>query len=321
MNDSKISVIVPVYKVERFLPKCLDSILSQTYRDLEVILVDDGSPDNCGAICDAYAAKDDRIKVIHQQNAGVSAARNAGLDAAAGEYIGFADPDDRLETDMYEYLLSLAEKTGADVVQCGLFWEENGRVETQYTLPVDVRVSSVCEFAQSDWRNFANSVDNKLYRAHTVRGLRFREGRTRGEDLFFNVEVLLRDSRVAFGGKAKYHYIQNPNGACGTQVGQEQFAVCCEAVSRAAEKLAHIPASRAHFTAMGMEAALDMASKLVVSGRQDRKLKRALISCARKTLPAVLRQGLLSRKDRVKAVLLAYGWPLYRPLLLASKRS
>ena len=90
----ELSIIVPVYKVEPYLPKCIDSILAQTFSDFELILIDDGSPDRCGEICDEYAARDDRVVVIHRENRGVSAARNAGLDAARGEYIGFVDSDD-----------------------------------------------------------------------------------------------------------------------------------------------------------------------------------------------------------------------------------
>ena len=104
MPEAKISVIVPVYKVEPYLRKCLDSIVGQTHRNLEIILVDDGSPDNCGAICDEYAARDERIKVIHKENGGVASARNAGLAVASGDYIGWVDSDDWIETDMMSQL-------------------------------------------------------------------------------------------------------------------------------------------------------------------------------------------------------------------------
>ena len=97
----KVSIIVPVYKVEKYLRKCIDSIINQTLKDIEIILVDDGSPDNCGKICDEYAAKDTRIKVIHKENGGLSSARNAGMEVAEGEYIGFVDSDDWIESDMY----------------------------------------------------------------------------------------------------------------------------------------------------------------------------------------------------------------------------
>ena len=115
----ELSIIVPVYKVEKYLPKCLDSILAQTFTDFELILIDDGSPDRCGDICDEYAAKDDRLIVIHQENKGVSAARNAGLDIARGEYIGFVDSDDWIEPEMYETMLATAKESEAEIVACG----------------------------------------------------------------------------------------------------------------------------------------------------------------------------------------------------------
>ena len=127
MSSPKISIIVPIYRVEPYLPRCLDSIVGQTYRHLEIILIDDGSPDGCGAICDDYAARDGRIRVIHQPNQGVSAARNAGLDAATGEWIGWVDGDDWIELDMYEYLLEGVLGAGADIAVCGRWEEYRGR--------------------------------------------------------------------------------------------------------------------------------------------------------------------------------------------------
>ena len=103
-----ISVIVPVYKVEEYLARCVDSILGQTYRNLEILLVDDGSPDRCGVMCDEYASRDSRIRVIHKENGGLSSARNAAIDAARGEYIGFVDSDDWIEPETYEALLDMA---------------------------------------------------------------------------------------------------------------------------------------------------------------------------------------------------------------------
>ena len=113
----KISVIVPVYKVEKYLHECVDSILTQTFPDFELILVDDGSPDNCGKICDEYAEKDSRVRVIHQENQGLSGARNSGMDVARGEYIAFVDSDDRVDIRYLELLLA-AVKDGADVAVC-----------------------------------------------------------------------------------------------------------------------------------------------------------------------------------------------------------
>ena len=126
MDNPKISVIVPVYKVEKYLDRCVESIVNQTYKNLEIILVDDGSPDDCPAICDAWANKDERIKVMHKENGGASSARNAGLDASSGDYVGFIDGDDIIDNDMYEMLLNNLVFTGADISRCGMVREDDG---------------------------------------------------------------------------------------------------------------------------------------------------------------------------------------------------
>ena len=117
-STPKVSIIVPVYKVEPYLAECVDSLLRQTYREIEVILVDDGSPDNCGAMCDEYALRDSRVKVIHQKNQGPSVARNAGLDIAAGEFVGFVDSDDLVSEEYVEYLLKIAIENNANMAAC-----------------------------------------------------------------------------------------------------------------------------------------------------------------------------------------------------------
>lgn len=134
-----ISVIVPVYKVERYLCRCVDSIIAQTYTNLQIILVDDGSPDGSGAICDDYAAKDPRITVIHKENGGLSDARNAGLGAARGSYIGFVDSDDYISVDMYEKLYKAIVACNADMSVCNFrYVDENGNnmEERNNALPV-----------------------------------------------------------------------------------------------------------------------------------------------------------------------------------------
>lgn len=117
-----VSVVVPIYKVERYLAQCVDSMLAQTLRDIEVILVDDGSPDACPGICDAYAAQDSRVRVIHQENGGYGKAVNVGIDAAKAPYIGIIESDDWIEPAMYEKLYRRAVETGVDVVKC-MFWK------------------------------------------------------------------------------------------------------------------------------------------------------------------------------------------------------
>ena len=142
-GNTKISVIIPIYKAEKFLDKCIGSVVGQTYENLEIILVDDGSPDNCPAICDSWAEKDRRIKVVHKENGGLSSARNAGLDVVTGEYFGFIDSDDWIEKDFFEFLITNALKENADISRCGLYldYEDDDSChdqEVQYETPVVV---------------------------------------------------------------------------------------------------------------------------------------------------------------------------------------
>ena len=137
----KISIIVPIFNIEKYLSRCLDSILEQTYKNLEVILVDDGSVDNSGMIADKYARKDQRIKVIHQVNQGVSAARNTGIDLATGDYIGFVDGDDYIEPDMYEILMRIIEEQQVDIAHCGYQMVYPSKTEFYYNTKEKIKMN------------------------------------------------------------------------------------------------------------------------------------------------------------------------------------
>ena len=164
MDNPKISVIVPVYKVEKYLDRCVESIVNQTYKNLEIILVDDGSPDNCPAICDAWANKDERIKVIHKENGGVSSARNRGIDAATGDYIGFVDSDDWIEPDMYELLADNAKKYDADISRCGYFvdWPDHIAQVGNGGILLYEDIERRCEMLRS--YHLVSALWNKIYR-------------------------------------------------------------------------------------------------------------------------------------------------------------
>ena len=203
-----ISVIVPVYKVEAYLPKCLDSILNQTFRNLEILLVDDGSPDNCGRICDAYAEKDRRIRVIHKENGGLSSARNAGLEAATGEYIGFVDSDDWIEPDMYARMLALLEKYDAQMVCAGRYdVDEKTGAKTVGLCPVKEECISGEELAGRIflWDHCDSSAWDKLYRRELLQDFRYPEGRV-CEDVPVTYRLALNAQRVALCDKPLYNY-------------------------------------------------------------------------------------------------------------------
>ena len=197
-----VSIIVPVYNVEQYLCQCIDSLLAQTYRETEIILVDDGSPDHCGDICDSYAEQDPRIRVIHQENAGVSAARNAGLSIARGEYIGFVDPDDWITPGMYGRLLECIENYNADIAVCGYtYCSETG--EPDETRPYVYRPEECLDRKEAMRRmadippSLRHVVWNKLFRLELVRGIRFPEDFRSSEDVVFLTDCLLKAGTVA----------------------------------------------------------------------------------------------------------------------------
>lgn len=210
MNEL-VSVIVPIYKAEPYLDRCVQSIVDQTYTNIEIILVDDGSPDDCPTMCDAWAKKDSRIRVIHQENGGFSAARNAGLDAATGAYIQFVDSDDWIEPNMVEALVICALQTNADIVRCG-YYEENGTQQLafsstaqthcpdQNTLVVDLMNDGL----------LSGALWNKLYRRTALGATRFRNGYS--EDVLFNYLLLAKEPKVVYISEVYYHYRVN-NGS------------------------------------------------------------------------------------------------------------
>ena len=214
MNDLPlISVIVPVYRVEQYLDRCLRSITEQTYRNLEIILVDDGSPDGSGAICDAWAAKDSRIRVIHKKNAGAGAARNTGLDAATGEIISMIDSDDYLEIHMYEHLLGLMTED-VDIAECDICWTERDDLPMEDGGSAEIRVCDVEEAMLLHIRDeiFCQTPPNKLYCSSTVRDIRFPEGNLI-DDEFFTYKVIGNARKLARSSACMYAYRQQPGSA------------------------------------------------------------------------------------------------------------
>lgn len=211
-----ISVIVPVYKVEPYLDKCIASIVSQTYRNLEIILVDDGSPDRCGEMCDAWAAKDSRIRVIHKENGGLSDARNAGMAIAAGEYMGFIDSDDYISPDMYRLLYDRMTTDGSDIAACG--------VEMVYedgTAPRSLTREGCCVLNTEDamraiidetW--LKQPVWYKLYKTELIREIPFPVGKYH-EDVFWSYQAVARAGKVSVFDTPCYFYVQRSGSIMG----------------------------------------------------------------------------------------------------------
>ena len=208
-----ISVIVPVYKVESYLKDCVKSICGQTYENLEIILVNDGSPDSCPELCDEWRKKDSRIKVVHKTNGGLSSARNAGLEVAKGEYIGFVDGDDTIEPDMYEVLYDAIKNGKRDISICGT---KVITTATSLKKNVNVLVSSRVQMSSSElWDEIFgflnNSACNKLYKRELIEDVRFPEGLCHGEDLLFNILYAGKCESGALVKDLKYNYYKRDN--------------------------------------------------------------------------------------------------------------
>ena len=217
MNNELISVIVPVYKVEKYLDKCIGSIASQTHANLEIILVDDGSPDGCPIMCDEWAKRDGRIKVIHKQNGGLSSARNAGIDVARGDYLMFVDSDDFISTQACEKLLSLIKRYDANLAMCqAQLFSDDGKIEELnyeetteiYENPIELLYDSKIPYLMTAW--------GKLYKKEIFNKIRFPLGKLH-EDEFVIHGILDAAKSFVVTTSKWYYYLQRPGSIMGSR--------------------------------------------------------------------------------------------------------
>lgn len=223
-----ISIIIPVYNAEKFLPKCLDSVKNQTYKNLEIILVNDGSTDMSGLICDEYSQKDNRFIVLHKENGGVSSARNTGLEIAKGDYIGFVDPDDWIEPDMYEKLYQLIIEFQADISSCGYFTENvYGKVRYHTTKSDIIKFNRVTALNTIlDMNSFRGITCNKLFSADLIKKapvVNFDYDIHFGEDLLFCCEMILKSKNIVYSPTPYYHYITHDSNATIQKYGSKKL--------------------------------------------------------------------------------------------------
>lgn len=210
----KVSIIIPIYNVERYLPECLDSILAQTEQNWEAILVDDGATDSSGAICNDYAANDNRFRVIHKENGGAASAKNAGLDAAEGEYVTFIDSDDWVEPDWLEKMLSAFDSAGVDIAECDFTKEYLTHTEQGNDSVRTTGVFSSQEYLGLYIKNWTCSLFwNKLFKRSLTESIRFRKERRCIDDEFYTYKVIANAKKIVRIEDALYHYRQRASSA------------------------------------------------------------------------------------------------------------
>ena len=205
-----ISVIVPVYKVEEYLVKCVDSIRNQSMKDIEIILVDDGSPDHCGLMCDELAEEDNRITVVHKDNGGLSDARNAGIDVARADLVAFIDSDDYIDPDMMEFLYNNLRKADADLSVCGLCHHFGDVIQLSEDKLNGYHVADTEEAIRLELTEVPVTAVNKLYKKSLFDHVRFPKGKLY-EDAHTMTPVILETRRVVYDIQPKYHYIHREN--------------------------------------------------------------------------------------------------------------
>lgn len=315
-----ISIIVPVYNVEKYLGKCIESILAQTYKNIEVILVDDGAKDKSGEICDEYAKKDDRIRVIHKENGGQSDARNVGIKAAEGEYLGFIDADDYIDSDMYELLYSLAEKHGAEISMCDVYEVYEGAEVKQTDNPEEFCRDSeeAIKIIIEGRINYAYSV-NKLYKKEVFEGIEFPVGII-FEDAAIMLKLLDNATRVAFSTARKYYYFHRENSSISSSfskkdlscisVQEQNYKYVCEK-HPSLEKIARMRLYWSRFYVL---------DKMLLSDNVEKQEYMPHVRYIRCGIVNILLGGVLSRSRKIAALILLFSVKIYAAMVRKNEK-
>ena len=308
-----ISVIVPIYKVEDLLSRCVDALLTQTYENLEIILVDDGSPDRCGEICEDYARKDSRVVVIHKENGGLSSARNAGIDIARGEYLGFVDSDDWVAPETYEWLLGMALEENVKLV-CAGRWDYSSWTgeKTLGLCPQKREVISGEELAKRifTWDNVDSAAWDKLYHRSLFREIRYPHGKI-NEDLPTTYRIALDAGRVGMLDKPVYYYYHRDGSITTASFSPKAF----QASAHTAQVLEHISreypqlvsfARYFHVRQLGyLCQIMELDGKETMTKYQD--VYREKRSQLRKLLPFILKSNLPTRQQKLTWLTISMG--------------
>ena len=320
----RLSVVVPVYNVEKYLERCIESLLSQTLHIDEIIIVDDGSPDNCGKIADDLAASNENIIVIHQKNMGLSGARNTGIDRATGEYIGFVDSDDYVDPQMYSVLVERAEENNAEISMCGVWYEqENGEGYSPFPLGKEfVWDKETALIELNSYRYLNMSVWKAVYKrelfeieAYGEKQLRFPVGKN-SEDYYLMHKIIARAHKIAYTSEPFYHYIQRNNSISRYSTGK----ISTEAVSASLSQLdffnkwfpqlSYVAETASAFSHMGIY------SGYVRRGMTCPKdLLRDLRKKCRGFLKSVLKNQYIPEVKKAQAVAFCYALPVYRAVI------
>ena len=316
MNDL-ISVIVPCYKVEEYLGKCIESIQKQTYKNLEIILVDDGSPDSCGSICDEYANSDIRIKVIHKENGGLSDARNAGINIAKGKYIAFVDSDDLVTEDYIEYMYSMIAKTNCDLAISGVktifkndeIKEEEGTrknevltAEQTFEKLLFADVIDVCAYA-------------KLYKRELFDDIRFPKGRVYEDTAIMYKIIEKANNKIVFGDKRCYYYISRAGSISKHTEFNENEKDYIEFTNRMLNYiLNHYQNLETAVHRFDIYAKFRILRMLVFTTPRNKKMEEEYVKTIKKYQKDVFKDRRTHKRDKIAIISLNLGLPVFKSM-------
>ena len=292
--DPRISVIVPVYNARRYLETCIASVLSQSYSSLELLLIDDGSTDGSGAICDAWQAKDSRVRVIHTENRGVSSARNTGIETATGDYIAFLDADDALLDEALTTMYGLLLEHGCDIAVCTKLSFNADGTHCMVDFPATFELWSAKQGLEASLRDHpaTYSVWGKLYRKAAIGDIRFVPGRNIHEDSFFIFQCMLKEPKVVVQNTAVIHYNISENSASRGSFSDKYLAILYYAEQKQSLILAQAPEYAALAENVMVKAHMALLKKLTVStDPRCRKLERTSLRYVRRHRHAFISTG------------------------------
>ena len=317
MMEEKISVIVPVYNVEAYLERCVESILKQTYTNFELLLINDGSTDQSGELCDQLALRDQRIRVIHKENGGLSDARNRGIDEASSDLIGFIDSDDYIDEDMYETLYSHLRKSNADLSMCGHYDVFHQIPEKQvseiktWELSSEEAIKMVMEA-----KILSVTAVNKLYKKELFNHLRFEVGKI-AEDAFIMIRLLDQCQKVVATNEKKYYYVHRENSIT-TQKFSLKFLNVIEAYEQNANIIReHYPTITDVATMRLNWAYFYVLDRLLIdSDFKDKQLEDKLIHYLKQNRVNILRDARFTNARKISFLALLFSRKLYTQILL-----
>lgn len=307
----KVSIIVPVYNTEKYLEKCLESLSKQSLEDIEIICVDDGSSDNSGTICEKFAALDKRFTVIHKKNEGVSTARNTALDIAKGEYVGFVDSDDWVESTMFEALYEKAHSSSADIVQCSY----NGARKCEKNLTISGEEEIIPAFMDGV---ISNSVWDKIYKRELISAIRFPIDLRFAEDFEFNALSLLSSRLVIAIPDTLYHYIERSGSETHLSINDahiDGFRVYDYLRSNVKTEKAVIAIGE-----MDLSESLRFLDSIIAHSEIDKKYQKDLVGRIKKNIGYSRSNSHLSRSGRLRALAVSLFPHLYISAVALYKR-